>query len=216
MKKSQETTTFSEFYFHFMEPQLTATRENWDNLSEEEVYTEPKKEVETEKEQANFHENEDGKEENDDEEEEEGKGSKDYEKLPDEQEVNDRKDNEKKIDDEKKAEEYEKKNQEKEDIKKSDDNEKFPSANKLHKRTEHENAWKSFEHCGEACSASPSCFQYLYYEYTCKLQNSFAIGKYKEPSDNGKVVYKSGWMVARIREWTEKHECDDGQKGKGW
>jgi len=205
-----ETTTFSEFYFHFMEPQLTETREDWDNFSEQEVYTEPKNQVEKEKEQANFHENDD---------EEEGKDSKedvDDEKMPDDKEANDRKkDDEKKIDEKEKIEEYEK-DQEKDDVQNSEDSDKAPSVNKLHKRTERENAWKSFEHCREACSASPSCFQYFYYEKTCKLQNSFAIGNYKEPSNNGKVVYKSGWMVARIREWTEKHECDDGQKGKGW
>jgi hypothetical protein len=72
-------------------------------------------------------------------------------------------------------------------------------------------AYKSFENCGEACKENPDCFQWVWYDKTCRLQTSFRLGAFKAPSDDGKVVYKSGWMVDKINEWTAENTCKKPQ-----
>lgn len=68
-------------------------------------------------------------------------------------------------------------------------------------------AHESFEKCGKLCQESPDCFQWVYYFKTCKLGMSFRLGKYMEPSDDGKVLWKSGWLVSRVRKWTVENAC---------
>jgi hypothetical protein len=70
-------------------------------------------------------------------------------------------------------------------------------------------AHESFENCGKVCEADEQCFQWVFYEKTCKLGMSFRLGKYMAPKENGEVVWKSGWKVERIREWTEKNACQE-------
>ncbi len=70
-------------------------------------------------------------------------------------------------------------------------------------------AHESFENCGKVCEADKQCFQWVFYEKTCKLGMSFRLGKYMAPNENGEVVWKSGWKVERIREWTEKNACKE-------
>jgi hypothetical protein len=72
-------------------------------------------------------------------------------------------------------------------------------------------AYKSFENCGEACKENPGCFQWVWYDKTCRLQTSFRLGNFQAPSDDGKVVYKSGWMVDKINEWTAENTCKEPQ-----
>ncbi|KAE8442196.1 hypothetical protein EG329_003725 [Mollisiaceae sp. DMI_Dod_QoI] len=55
-----------------------------------------------------------------------------------------------------------------------------------------QHAHESFEKCGEACEEEAGCFQWVYYSKTCKLGSTFRLGKYVKPSDDGKVVWKSG------------------------
>jgi hypothetical protein len=73
-------------------------------------------------------------------------------------------------------------------------------------------AWKSFENCGKVCKEREDCFQYVFYGKMCKLGLSFRLGKHVSPSLDRKLVYKSGWMVDRIRKWTEANAC----KGPEW
>jgi hypothetical protein len=68
-------------------------------------------------------------------------------------------------------------------------------------------AWESFEHCRRVCEENKDCFQFVYYDKTCKIGFSFRLGKYVAPSDDGKTVWKSGWMVSRIRQWTKDNAC---------
>jgi hypothetical protein len=68
-------------------------------------------------------------------------------------------------------------------------------------------AWQSFENCQKMCLERLDCFQYVVYEKTCKLGLSFRLGKHVAPDSDGKVVWKSGWMVDRIRKWTEVNAC---------
>ena len=76
-------------------------------------------------------------------------------------------------------------------------------------------AFKSFADCRKACAADTECFQFVHYDRTCKLSTSFRLGAYKAPEldvtdDRGEkrdIVFKSGWMVKRIRSWTERNAC---------
>lgn len=78
------------------------------------------------------------------------------------------------------------------------------------KYTESEkHAHVSFEKCGQVCDEDEDCFQWVFYEKTCKLGKSFRLGKYMPPKEGGEVVWKSGWNVDRIRKWTEDNACDD-------
>lgn len=85
----------------------------------------------------------------------------------------------------------------------------------LRKRTEPEPEWteiqkhayESFEKCGKACEGAKGCFQWVYYDKTCKLGMTFRLGKYVKPSGDGKVIWKSGWMMTRIRKWTDENAC---------
>lgn len=72
-------------------------------------------------------------------------------------------------------------------------------------------AYKSFENCGEACKENSECFQWVWYDMTCRLQTSFRLGNYQAPSEDGKVVYKSGWMVDKINEWTAENTCKEAR-----
>jgi hypothetical protein len=76
------------------------------------------------------------------------------------------------------------------------------------KYTESEkHAHESFDACGKVCEEDEKCFQWVYYEKTCKLGMSFRLGKYMPPKDGGEVVWKSGWKVERIRSWTDSNAC---------
>jgi len=68
-------------------------------------------------------------------------------------------------------------------------------------------AWKSFEDCQNICLERPDCFQFVLYQKSCKLGLSFRLGKYVAPDFEGRVMSKSGWMVDRIRKWTEVNAC---------
>ena len=76
-------------------------------------------------------------------------------------------------------------------------------------------AFKSFADCREACAADNECFQFAYYDRTCRLSTSFRLGAYRAPEldvtdEEGRkrdIVFKSGWMMERIREWTENNPC---------
>jgi hypothetical protein len=70
-------------------------------------------------------------------------------------------------------------------------------------------AYLSFEDCGAACKEDKECFQYVYYEQTCKLSHAFRLGKYKAPDSQGEVVWKSGWMLKKIRLWVEMNHCQE-------
>ncbi|RDL35863.1 uncharacterized protein BP5553_06475 [Venustampulla echinocandica] len=87
----------------------------------------------------------------------------------------------------------------------------YPSTNGLGGRSEGEKThpYTSFEHCGKACSEHEGCFQYLHYDNTCKLRMSFSLGNYKAPSSDGNVIWRSGWMVTRIKKWVEEHACEE-------
>ncbi|KAI9651253.1 hypothetical protein NHQ30_001291 [Ciborinia camelliae] len=79
-------------------------------------------------------------------------------------------------------------------------------------------AYKSFEACGRACENQTECFQWVYYDRTCRLSTSIRLGNYQAPTngkdkgDDGKpeqVGWKSGWLVDRINEWVENNECKE-------
>lgn len=70
-----------------------------------------------------------------------------------------------------------------------------------------ESAWESVQQCRELCQMRQDCFQYIYYDKTCKLGRSFRLGKHASPSADGNIVYTSGWMVDRIHKWTEANVC---------
>jgi len=76
-------------------------------------------------------------------------------------------------------------------------------------------AYLSFEDCGAACEEDKDCFQYVYYEQTCKLEHAFRLGKYKAPDSQGEVVWKSGWMLKKIRRWVEMNHCQ-GPEWPNW
>jgi hypothetical protein len=78
-------------------------------------------------------------------------------------------------------------------------------------------AYLSFEDCGAACNEDKECFQYVYYEQTCKLSHAFRLGKYKTPDSQGEVVWKSGWMLKKIRLWVEMNHCQEPEwPNWGW
>lgn len=68
-------------------------------------------------------------------------------------------------------------------------------------------AHESFENCGKACKEEGACFQWVFSSKTCKLGMTFRLGRYMKPSDDNKVVWKSGWMMERVKKWTEEHKC---------
>lgn len=72
-----------------------------------------------------------------------------------------------------------------------------------------QHAHESFENCGKACEENPDCFQWVFYEKTCKLGASFRLGKYVAPKEDGEVVWKSGWNMERIRQWTDTNACQE-------
>ncbi|KAM3067334.1 hypothetical protein ACMFMG_005308 [Clarireedia jacksonii] len=281
-------TTFSELFFHFVEPHITESRDNWDNLSHGPTYKEPPELGEA----AMKKENEErlaAKKKADEEKQAAAKMAED--KKADEQKKLDKKPDEAKLEkekpppkedvplkktDEKPTAKPKKENKTEKigseesnddeiepedtddrapnlktmhmkidpkkmpaddgDEKSSSNDEKFrgdksesaaplikvePQANKHVRRgnVKRENmssiekeAYKSFEKCGEACKKNSECFQWAWYDKTCRLQTSFRLGNFQAPSEDGKVVYKSGWMVDRINEWTAENAC----KGPQW
>ena len=76
-------------------------------------------------------------------------------------------------------------------------------------------AYLSFEDCCAACEEDKNCFQYVYYEQTCKLEHAFRLGKYNAPDSQGEVVWKSGWMLKKIRQWVEMNPCE-GPEWPNW
>lgn len=72
-------------------------------------------------------------------------------------------------------------------------------------------SFKSFENCRMACQARNDCFQFVLIddseEPTCRLGLYFRSGKYQPPSNEGKVVWKSGWMKQKILDFAQKNPC---------
>jgi hypothetical protein len=223
-------TVFAELYHHFVEPHLTESREDWDNLSHGPTYTEKtaaeieqkasreaeerkaKKAKEKEELAKATEGNERDKvnsEEERLEEKEKAKEENKYGRPPSEEQKQDKADGTSKI----KVKGQEPllddiKNTEKKLVRKSEEKEdrnpKLEAAEK--------SAWESFENCRKVCQEREKCFQYVYYDKTCRLGLSFRLGKHVSPSDDGKIIYASGWMVDRIRQWTEDNAC----KGPDW
>ena len=95
---------------------------------------------------------------------------------------------------------------------------KSTEGKKLDKRTvepisdAERNAHLSFEKCAQACEKNDQCFQYVYFDEVCKLGLSFRLGQYVAPKGpKGNIVYKSGWMLTRIREWQKANSCKEPQ-----
>ncbi|PQE30834.1 glycosyltransferase family 31 protein [Rutstroemia sp. NJR-2017a WRK4] len=280
-------TTFSELFFHFVEPHITASRDNWDNISDGPTYQEPpelreaamekekeerlaaeKKAEEEKKAEAKKVEDKKAAEQKTPEEKK-SSGAKSGKETTESKKETPTKQIDKKpptnpkkeetaahvssddsSKDEAKAEDTKdraphlkplhmkidpNRNPADDNDDKSPADEKFkddkpksapsrvqakPKVNKHTKRdnAKRENmsdiekeAYKSFENCGEACKENPDCFQWVWYDKTCRLQTSFRLGAFKAPSDDGKVVYKSGWMVDKINEWTAENTCKEPQ-----
>lgn len=68
-------------------------------------------------------------------------------------------------------------------------------------------AWESIQNCCHVCKEREDCFQYVCYDKTYMLGLSCRLGKHVSVSDDGKIVYNLGWIVDRIRKWTEKDTC---------
>ena len=222
---------FAKLYHHFVEPHLTESREDWDNLSHGPTYTEKTaeeidqkamkeaverrfKKVKAKQELAKAAEssaNEESKEQKnskdkkpDQEEKVEGNfnnGTSPTEKENQNQEDNSLEHSTPEIKSEKPLNENTRP-KEKTLAKRYDEEKKEPKLEAAERV-----AWESFENCGKICQERKDCFQYVYYDNTCKLGLSFRLGKHLSPSDDGTIVYKSGWMVERIRDWTEDNAC---------
>ncbi|KAE9364076.1 glycosyltransferase family 31 protein [Stipitochalara longipes BDJ] len=221
-------TVFAELYHHFVEPHLTESREDWDNLSHGPKYTEQtaveieqkaKKEAEERKAKnakakeelakaAEVSKEEDRKDKADSEEKKPEKKEKAKDGIQD-----DKPPTEKRPEDKPKESTVpevkdktplsdDTKNKEKKIIARSEKEDKNPQLEAAEKV-----AWRSFEDCRKVCQERKDCFQYVYYDKTCKLGLSFRLGKHVSPSEDGKIIYTSGWMVGRIREWTEDNAC---------
>ncbi|KAJ8068566.1 hypothetical protein OCU04_002280 [Sclerotinia nivalis] len=52
-------------------------------------------------------------------------------------------------------------------------------------------AYKSFKDCGRACEDQKECFQWVYYDRTCRLSTSIRLGNYQAPT-NGKDKGEDG------------------------
>jgi len=184
---------------------LTEERDNWDNLSHGSTYRNSDI-VAKEKEEKR-------KKEEEEEEEKEKKKKADEE----EQSKKDLGPDEKGTGKENDGDHNTKKDVKKslKDVPKNDKRESSSKNTKLVKRGDTDDEWsdvekeayQSFEKCGAACQANNQCFQYVYFDETCKLGLSFRLGAYKAP--NKEVSYKSGWMLPRIREWQEANVCEE-------
>lgn len=137
MSHAQATMTFSELYFHFVEPHLVESRDHWDNLSDEETY--PR---------------------NDDSAKQEGDGDGNIVEASD-------------IED---------------------------------------HAHESFDACRAACDAKPRCMQFLHHGSICRLHYSVRLGHYRgDGGDGDAAMVRSGWMLQRIRAWTEATPCEEAK-----
>ncbi|KAL3425375.1 glycosyltransferase family 31 protein [Phlyctema vagabunda] len=68
-------------------------------------------------------------------------------------------------------------------------------------------AYHSFEDCRNMCESVAECFQFVFYDDTCRLGYSFRLGQYVDVEREGRKIFKSGWMVDKIRRWTEENAC---------
>ena len=225
------------------------SRDNWDNFSDETMYTEADLDAEVEDEVKKHQDEEEHKADDGEVErlpeilEDEDMSPEERQKIVDEmlknmqEEVVGEEDESPKDDQEEKMEDEEdepkmevrrKKAMHRLDDKQSKDepeegNEKRGmSKDGIHRRDDkpaltelEKNAHKSFDDCREVCASKPDCFQWLYYGKICRLEFSFRLGQYRAPEsrdDDGKgeemVSFRSGWMIERIREWTEENPCD--------
>jgi hypothetical protein len=89
-----------------------------------------------------------------------------------------------------------------EDLRKSKTNSKIQSSQPLRKRH-----GESIQNCCHVCKEREDCFQYVCYDKTYMLGLSCRLGKHVSVSGDGKIVYNLGWIVDRIRKWTEKDAC---------
>ncbi|KAF8849292.1 hypothetical protein BDZ45DRAFT_752938 [Acephala macrosclerotiorum] len=253
------TTLFADLYFHFVEPHLVDSRDNWDNLSHGPTYSQQKVDIEekqrkeleiikqTKKKEAEKKqkENETGDEKTDGEVGK-GKGTAAGDKTepnPETKVQNEgkedatpkntltAKDDEGQKKEDAKEDKISKekdtgKESSKMDVKEASldrDKEDSTASEKIKSRVPsillvkredskrlkdaQSHAHESFEKCGKLCEESPDCFQWVYCSETCKLGMSFRLGKYVKPSDDRKVVWKSGWLVPRVRKWTAENAC---------
>jgi hypothetical protein len=223
-------TVFAELYHHFVEPHLTESREDWDNLSHGPTYTEQtaaeieqkaskeaeerraKKAKEGEESATVVEENEkdnvDSQEEKPEEKEKAKEENKDG-RPPTGEQKQDKADGPSKVEgkDQEPLRDNTKNTEKKLAARSEEKEDKHPKLEAAEKA-----AWESFEDCHKVCQEREDCFQYVYYDKMCRLGLSFRLGKHVSPSDDGKIVYTSGWMVDRIRQWTEDNAC----KGPEW
>lgn len=212
-------------------------REDWDNLSHGPTYEEPAKEIKEqttrqkeaeehiriEEAKANITASEESKKSDDEVKEEDKKVALEAkDKKPSKEEnLAEGSNNGKQPPEEKKKEKAEQdlKDPTKATTERPLINETKAKEKKVAKRSEEEKktesliqaenlAWKSFAHCRQVCKDREDCFQYVYYGKTCKLGLSFRLGKHVSPSVDGKIVWRSGWMVDRIRNWTAANACN--------
>lgn len=66
---------------------------------------------------------------------------------------------------------------------------------------------KSYNTCRGACEKDPTCFQFVYYKDTCKLDTAFKLGSPRYSwNDNGdEIKYQSGWLVERIQDFVKQN-----------
>ncbi|KAF4628220.1 hypothetical protein G7Y89_g9929 [Cudoniella acicularis] len=227
-------TTFADLYHHFVEPHLREERDNWDNLSHGPTYSEEGIEEKLEEEEWRYEnlqtvlrEAEDDASPEDEEDDEAPKYDDDDIELNEEEEREKRRTDfkheiKRKYRELKKekdmdwAQDSERDSWEEEhegSMQSHNIKEIIESEVKKKKLTKFEkDAWKSFENCRELCEKDKKCFQFVFFENTCKLGHSFRLGNYMAPDRDGEVVWKSGWMMGKIRKFQEGNVC----KGPEW
>ncbi|TAQ86255.1 hypothetical protein B7494_g5433 [Chlorociboria aeruginascens] len=211
-----QAATFSELYTQFVEPHLMSSRENWDNLSDGPTYREPSLEEKqaAEKAQAILRAGEEAKTED-----AEQKKMKEIAAL----EETARKVREQEgvalgmnttLPPQGTAQSQQKQNEHKNQTSNVERQKPAPNLRKrstaaAEPQTEEEaHAFESFGKCGAACEANHKCFQYLYYEKTCVLSTAVRLGAYRAVEEGGGGVFRSGWMVDRIRTWKDANWCE--------
>lgn len=73
-----------------------------------------------------------------------------------------------------------------------------------------EKAYLSPEHCEVACDSvgTDNCFQWKWADGICAFSNSFKLGAPIKIESEERKRMISGWMVAKIKEWVDKQECN--------
>lgn len=200
MLHNSDPITFSELYYRFVEPHIMSSRDNWNNLSDGPTYTESYEMRSVRKDEQEG--SSAGIQEDTVKYKSDGKKTEKIEAI-------------KKTMDkiEKTLGEAQRMNADREQVKKE--------KGRGHKRSQlsdtEKEAHKSFESCGHLCEDQPECFQWVYYDRTCRLSTSIRLGSYQAPT-NGKnkgadgkpepAAWKSGWLVDRIKDWVDKNGCE--------